>query len=74
MLSTAAMMHDINKLMISEEILNKPSRLTDEEFAIMKSHVLYGDALLSNVRDRSFRLQERSPRNIMRSGMALDII
>ena len=47
MLSTAAMMHDIGKLMISEEILNKPSRLTDEDFAIMKSHVLYGDALLS---------------------------
>ena len=47
MLSTAAMMHDIGKLMISEEILNKPSRLTEEEFAIMKSHVLYGDALLS---------------------------
>jgi hypothetical protein len=46
MLSTAAMMHDIGKLMISEDILNKPSRLTDEEFAIMKSHVLYGDALL----------------------------
>ncbi|MGN0395567.1 MAG: HD domain-containing phosphohydrolase [Coprococcus sp.] len=46
-LSTAAMMHDIGKLMISEDILNKPSRLTDEEFAIMKSHVLYGDALLS---------------------------
>ncbi len=47
-LATAAMMHDIGKLMISEEILDKPSRLTDEEFAIMKSHVLYGDALLEN--------------------------
>lgn len=45
-LSTAAMMHDIGKLMISEDILNKPGKLTDEEFAIMKSHVLYGDALL----------------------------
>lgn len=45
-LSTAAMMHDIGKLMIPEEILDKPERLTDEEFAIMKSHVLYGDALL----------------------------
>ena len=45
-LSTAAMMHDIGKLMISEEILDKPSKLTDEEFAIMKSHVLYADALL----------------------------
>ncbi len=48
MLSTAAMMHDIGKLMISEDILNKPGKLTDEEFAIMKSHVLYGDALLEN--------------------------
>lgn len=45
-LSTAAMMHDIGKLMISEEILDKPSKLTDEEYAIMKSHVLYADALL----------------------------
>ena len=47
-LSTAAMMHDIGKLMISEEILDKPGKLTDEEFAIMKSHVLYGDALLEH--------------------------
>jgi HD-GYP domain-containing protein (c-di-GMP phosphodiesterase class II) len=47
-LSTAAMMHDIGKLMIPEEILDKPTRLTDEEFAIMKNHVLYGDALLKN--------------------------
>ena len=31
-LSTAAMMHDIGKLMISEEILDKPGKLTDEEF------------------------------------------
>ena len=47
-LSTAAMMHDIGKLMISEEILDKPGKLTDEEYAIMKSHVLYGDALLEH--------------------------
>jgi HD-GYP domain-containing protein (c-di-GMP phosphodiesterase class II) len=53
-LSTAAMMHDIGKLMISEEILDKPAKLTDEEYAIMKSHVLYGDALL-----------ERCPGDIM---------
>lgn len=46
-LSVAAMMHDIGKLMIPEEILDKPDRLTDEEFAIMKSHVLYGEALLA---------------------------
>ncbi|MBR1599040.1 MAG: HD-GYP domain-containing protein [Lachnospiraceae bacterium] len=46
-LSVAAMMHDIGKLMIPEEILDKPDKLTDEEYAIMKSHVLYGEALLS---------------------------
>lgn len=46
MLCTASMMHDIGKLMISEEILDKPSKLTDEEFQIMKNHVLYGEALL----------------------------
>lgn len=46
MLCTASMMHDIGKLMISEDILDKPSKLTDEEFQIMKNHVLYGEALL----------------------------
>lgn len=46
-LSIAAMMHDIGKLMIPEEILDKPDRLTEEEYSIMKSHVLYGEALLS---------------------------
>lgn len=46
-LTVAAMMHDIGKLMISEEILDKPDKLTDEEYAIMKNHVLYGEALLS---------------------------
>jgi len=45
-LCTASMMHDIGKLMISEEILDKPDKLTDEEYQIMKNHVLYGEALL----------------------------
>lgn len=47
-LATASMMHDIGKLMIPEEILDKPSKLTDEEFEVMKNHVLYGEALLHN--------------------------
>lgn len=46
-LSVASMMHDIGKLMIPEEILDKPDKLTDEEYAIMKNHVLYGEALLA---------------------------
>lgn len=48
MVCNASMMHDIGKLMIPEEILNKPGKLTDEEYAIVKNHVLYGEALLHN--------------------------
>ena len=46
MVCSASMMHDIGKIMIPEEILNKPGKLTDEEYSIMKNHVLYGEALL----------------------------
>lgn len=47
-IALAAMMHDIGKLMIPPEILEKPSRLTPEEFAVIKSHVTYGEELLRN--------------------------
>lgn len=47
-IALAAMMHDIGKLMIPPEILEKPTRLTDEEFAVIKTHVTYGDELLKN--------------------------
>lgn len=44
----AAMMHDVGKLLIPSSILEKPGKLTDEEFAIMKKHVTYGNDLLKN--------------------------
>lgn len=37
-LSIGAFLHDIGKIKISDEILNKPGKLTDEEFTIMKTH------------------------------------
>ncbi|EDL65437.1 HD-GYP domain-containing protein [Bacillus sp. SG-1] len=37
-LNIAASLHDIGKINVPEEILNKPGRLTDEEFAIIKKH------------------------------------
>lgn len=37
-LTIAASLHDIGKINVPEEILNKPGRLTDEEFAIIKKH------------------------------------
>lgn len=37
-----AYLHDVGKLAIPQEILNKPGKLTDEEFAIMKTHTTKG--------------------------------
>ena len=44
----AANMHDIGKIAIPDAILNKDSRLTDEEYAIMKSHTIHGAEILSD--------------------------
>ncbi len=43
-----ALLHDIGKIGIPDRILNKPSRLTDEEYSIMKSHVTIGADILKN--------------------------
>jgi putative nucleotidyltransferase with HDIG domain len=42
----AALMHDIGKVRTPLEVLNKPEKLTDEEFAIMKRHVVDGAEIL----------------------------
>jgi putative nucleotidyltransferase with HDIG domain len=42
----AALMHDIGKVRTPLEILNKPDKLTDEEFAVMKRHVVDGAQML----------------------------
>lgn len=48
LISMASSLHDIGKIAISEEILNKPGRLTDAEFEIIKTHTAIGaDMLLS---------------------------
>ena len=47
-LRRAALMHDIGKIGIPDAILNKPSRLTDEEYVIMKSHVIRGAEILKD--------------------------
>ena len=40
--ANSAPLHDVGKIMVSDVILNKPGKLTDEEFAIMKSHTTAG--------------------------------
>lgn len=47
LISTASALHDIGKISIPSEILNKPGRLTDEEFAVMKQHSAIGAEMLS---------------------------
>lgn len=48
-LGLAAVFHDFGKIGIPEEVLNKPARLTDEEFAIMKQHPTIARDLLSSL-------------------------
>lgn len=48
-ISMAAALHDIGKIAIPDYILNKPGRLTAEEFAIMKQHTLYGCDILDSI-------------------------
>lgn len=47
----AGILHDLGKSQIPPEILNKPGRLTDEEFHIMKQHSLYGYNMLKDKDD-----------------------
>lgn len=46
---TSALMHDIGKIAIPDDILNKPARLTDEEYEIMKKHTIWGREILSGL-------------------------
>lgn len=48
-ITMASSLHDIGKIAIPEEILNKPGRLTDEEFEIMKTHSAIGAEMLKNL-------------------------
>jgi HD-GYP domain-containing protein (c-di-GMP phosphodiesterase class II) len=45
----AALLHDVGKIKIPSEIINKPGKLTDEEFELIKTHTVEGERLLSQV-------------------------
>ena len=49
MITTASALHDIGKISIPDEILNKPGRLTAEEFAVIKGHSMVGANMLSEL-------------------------
>ncbi|MCR5451418.1 MAG: HD-GYP domain-containing protein [Lachnospiraceae bacterium] len=52
-LGIAGLLHDVGKSQIEPEILNKPAKLTDEEFHKMKYHSLYGYKILEKSKDFS---------------------
>jgi len=51
LISTASALHDIGKIAIPSEILNKPGKLTAEEFEIMKSHSVVGWQMMRDLPD-----------------------
>lgn len=58
-IAQAAILHDVGKIAVPDAILNKPGRLTPEEFALMKTHTVQGARLLSQIpqlqRHRTYR-------------------
>lgn len=50
LITIASTLHDIGKIGIDEKILNKPGRLTEEEFALMKKHTLLGEQIIDNLK------------------------
>lgn len=52
MISLASALHDIGKISIDDKILNKPGKLTNEEFEIMKTHAAIGGDMLKNLSHR----------------------
>lgn len=55
-ISLAAMMHDVGKLMIPDSILEKPGKLTNEEFSVIKKHTDYGKQMLESSPGELFTL------------------
>ena len=51
-LAVAAPMHDIGKIQVSDAILNKPGKLTDEEFEMIKKHTIMGRDMLERAKSK----------------------
>lgn len=49
LICNASALHDVGKITISSEILNKPGKLTSEEFEIMKTHTVEGAKMLNDI-------------------------
>lgn len=79
-LTIAGLLHDIGKMAIPEEILNKPDKLSDEEFALIKSHPQRGYEILKplsldwHVKNTALMHHERNDGSGYPSGLTGDKI
>ncbi len=55
LLENASAMHDIGKIAIPDEILNKPAKLSEDEFELMKKHTVYGYEMLKSSERKFFK-------------------
>ena len=46
------LLHDVGKIGIPDEVINKPAKLTDEEFELIKNHPVIGNSILSSIKER----------------------
>ena len=53
LMTSSARLHDVGKIAISDNILNKPDKLTDDEFAIMKTHTSQGERTIGQIVSRT---------------------
>lgn len=75
-LGVGGMLHDIGKTKVPNEILNKPGKLTEEEFVIMKSHVVHGCSILrrsSGIAQASFDVAAQHHERFDGSGYPLGL-
>lgn len=55
-LTTAALLHDVGKLNVADDILNKPGKYTEAEYDRMKKHTIYGYEIIRSMSDLSPRI------------------
>lgn len=53
-IATAALLHDIGKIKIPKSVLNKPGKLTEDEFEVIKKHSQYGFEILNNINELQY--------------------
>ncbi|MCL2071349.1 MAG: response regulator [Oscillospiraceae bacterium] len=53
MIIRSAQLHDVGKISIREDVLNKPGRLTPEEFDEMKKHTIIGGKIIEHIQERT---------------------